>query len=247
MSLRTMPEPFFVGSRNPIRIGLLEFSRGPCQDCSTETSACQPGSKNFIALGKGLREGVQFRAAVLEEFGGTVVGISKETTQFARVCFFFQPFVKEAYPFLLANDVEGSFSYPVGHLCFFKYVFIGLGQAGKARLQFPDQAKGFFAFLVSGCVLRIDQVMLDPRIEDPNHGSGGEGEGREIFLFTVNRYEMILPAVGRGGLIKNSARQADKFVFSLSAHPDQILAAEFLPCQLRENEGCGELKGGTRA
>lgn len=73
MSLRTMPELFFVGARNVSRIGLLKFSGGPCQDCSTETSACQPGPKNFIALDKGLHESVQFRAAVLEEFGGTVV------------------------------------------------------------------------------------------------------------------------------------------------------------------------------
>jgi len=69
MNLRTMPEPFFVGARDLIRIGPLKFSRGPCQDCSTETSACQPGSKNFITLDKGLHESVQFRAAVLEKFG----------------------------------------------------------------------------------------------------------------------------------------------------------------------------------
>ena len=130
MSFRTMSELFFVGARDLIRIGLLEFSGGPCQDCSPETSACQPGSKNLVAPDKGLDKGVKFRATVFEKLGGTIVRISEQTAQFPEACFFSQSLLEGEYPFLLTHHMHGSFSYPSRQVCFFDQLFVGLGQAG---------------------------------------------------------------------------------------------------------------------
>ena len=69
MSCRTMPELFFVGVRDHIRIGLLKFSGSPCQDCSSKTSSCQSSTQNLVVPDKGLDKCIKFRATVFEKLG----------------------------------------------------------------------------------------------------------------------------------------------------------------------------------
>ena len=130
MSFRTTSELFFVGACELIRIGLRKFSAGPCQDCSSETTACQSSPKYLVAPDKGLDKGVKFRATVLEKLGGTIVRISEQTTQFPKASFFSQSLLEREYPFLLTNNMQGSFSYPGRQVCFFDQLFVGFRQAG---------------------------------------------------------------------------------------------------------------------
>ena len=154
---------------------LIETLACPGQGSSSETASGQPGTENFAVLVEKTDQMIELGNTVFKKFRRTLMGFLKQVAKLFRTFRFTEACFELLNSCLFSNNVVGSFENIFLKVCILEQFARTVGQVLKLGFERLQSAQGFHAFPVSGAIVRINQVMLDSRVENPGCGPFGKG------------------------------------------------------------------------
>jgi hypothetical protein len=154
---------------------LIETLVCPSQGGSSETASGQPGTENFAVLVEKMDQMIELGNTVFKKFGRTPMGFLKQGTKLFRTFRFTEACLELLNSCLFSDNVPGSFENIFLKVCSLEQFARTVGQVLKLGVECLQDAQGGHAFPVSGAIVRINQIMLDSRVENPECSALGKG------------------------------------------------------------------------
>ena len=224
---------------------LIETLACPGQGSSSETASGQPGTENFAVLVEKTDQMIELGNTVFKKFRRTLVGFLEQAAKLFRTFRFTEACLELLNSCLFSDNVPGSFENIFLKVCSLEQFVRTVGQVVKLGVECLQGAQGVHAFPVSGAIVGIHQIMLDSRVENPECGPFGKGQGGEGFFGAINAHDLVFFAKGGSALVQNSTGQSDPFVFRFPAYRNQFAFRQFPAPKLEQAKGSGQFHRST--